>query len=153
VATWVGRARGLVPLGVLFTLLALVGASGLNPSAAGPPAYGERHLAYASVADLPANGDHLDGGELTVDLRTVKLTRDYTYAASLGTGRLVVTIPPGTGVRLGYDVGLGQAVSFGSQLGAGRAVHGSTELVPAAKGKPTLELDLSVDRGQLEVQR
>ena len=153
VSTWVGRARGLVPLGVLFTLLALVGASGLAPSAGDPPAFGERHLVYASVADLPANGDHLDGGELTVDLRGVKPTGDYRYSASLGTGRLVVTVPPGTGVRLGYDVGLGQAVSFGNQLGAGRAVHGSTELVRAAKGQPTLELDLSVDRGQLELQR
>ena len=156
VATWVGRARGLVGLGVLFTLLALVGASGLAPSAqpgAGPWEFGERHLAYTSAAQLPAAGDHLQGGELTVDLRGLRSTTDLAYTASLGTGRLEVTVPPGMGVQLGYDVGLGQAVSFGRELGSGRAVQGRTELVPAAKGQPTLLLDLDVDRGQLEVRR
>jgi hypothetical protein len=156
VATWVGRARGLVPLGVLFTLLALVGASGVNPSAEqgdAPWAYGEQHRSYARAADLPVGGDHLQGGELTVDLTKVKSSTDLTYTASVGTGRLEVTVPPGMGVRLGYDVGLGHAVSFGSELGSGRGVHGSTELVPTAKGEPTLVLDLSVKRGELEVRR
>ena len=69
-ATWLGRARGLLPVGALLA----VGVLGLGAAGSGIPALTDtaRELgptvAYVSPADFPPNGDCKDVGTLTVDL-------------------------------------------------------------------------------------
>lgn len=153
IATWLGRARGLLGLGVLLGLVALVGSTGLGADVTDPAQYGSRQLSYTGGAALPAEPDHVGTGELTVDLSGLRATRDLSYRASVDNGQLVVVIPPGTGVQLHYALKWGQVETFGQQLVAGANLEQTETLVPAAPGGPTLNLDLRVRRGRLEVRR
>ncbi len=153
VATWLGRARGLLGLGVLLGLLALIGTTGLGSAAAGPDQYGSRQLSYADATALPVEPDQLGVGELTVDLSGLRSDRDLSYRARVDTGQLVVIVPPETGVELRYALQWGQVEAFGRELAVGHQLNHTQTLVPAAAGQPTLSLDLGVKRGQLEVRR
>ena len=151
-ATWLGRARGLLGLGVLLGLVALITATGLG-SVADPAQYGSRHVAYTEAAALPARPEHVGTGELVVDLSGLRTARDVSYQASVDNGQLVVVIPPGTGVALQYAIQWGQVEALGTQVAAGRGLEQSETLVAAGPGQPTVRLDLSVQRGQLVVRR
>ena len=155
VATWLGRARGLLPIGALLAAgvlgLSAVSAGVPGASAAGLP---EPVLAYADPAALPAGGDHLDVGTMTVDLRELELREDTTYRAKVDLGTLVVKVPPTTDVVVRYRVDLG------SVTGSDGSVRGGTELAgtlsdpqPGPAGEPTLTLDLAVDVGSVQVRR
>lgn len=153
IATWLGRARGLLGLGVLLGVVALVGSTGFGAAVTDPTQYGSRQLSYTSEVALPTEPDHVGTGELSVDLSGLRATRDLSYRASVDNGQLVVVIPPGTGVQLHYALQWGQVETFGQQLVAGANLEQTETLVPAAPGEPTLHLDLRVRRGQLEVRR
>lgn len=156
-ATRWGRARGLLPLGLLLGITALVASTGLG-SAGAQPAFrahqlGEHQVAYTSLADLPAAGDQVDIGQLRVDLSRLTATTSATYTARVGTGHLQVTVPPAMGVTLVYPRGRGQVEALDRELGAGTYAARTETLVPAGPGQPTLTLDLGVRLGQLEVRR
>ena len=153
-ATRFGRARGLLPVGVLLAGTAVVASGLLGPTLAGPAreATGLVHpVAYTSAAAFPAGGDALDVGDLQVDLTGVTLTSDATYTAHVDAGRVVVRTPPGVGVTLRYSTGTGSVSAYGSDLQSGSDVRGERVLVPPAAGQRTLLLDLSVDTGAIEV--
>lgn len=155
-ATWLGRARGLLPLGVLLAGAALVTATGLSGAVTAPVRhpddFGSRQVAYRTAADLPSTPDRLVAGDLTADLSGLSTTTDVTYRARVDNGELVVRVPPGTGVLLRYDVGWGEVRAFDRSLAEGRRLQAVEHLVPAAAGQPTLTLELSMKRGQLEVR-
>ena len=156
-ATWLGRARGMLGLGVLAALTTLVigVASGMVPgtTTAAAGGFGSREVSYARLADLPSTPDQLRGGELVVDLTALRPTTSVNYAAHVGTGQLVVVVPPDTGLAMTYRVGLGQVDALGREIQGGQNLTGTTELVPAEPGRPSLTLDLSVDQGQIVVRR
>lgn len=150
-ATWLGRARGLLPVGLLLVPVVVVA------SLLGPVGHLDRwddlSRQYPTVASLPASGDTLPGGRLAVDLSGLSVPSDTAYSAHVGTGQLAVTVPAASTVVLDYRVGLGGVVVVGQQLGGGSDRAGTTTLAGAKPGGPTLTLHLSVDRGQLEVTR
>jgi phage shock protein PspC (stress-responsive transcriptional regulator) len=150
-ATWFGRARGLLPLGLLLAIaVAIVGAAG--PAIRAP--YDATSVrAYASLAELPAR-DSTDVGKLSVDLSRVALTSDVTYAAHVDLGQLIVRVPEDANVVINYRADLGAVRAYGAEVRAGSELTGQvTDPQPVERGQHTLTLDLSVDAGNIEVQR
>ena len=95
-ATWFGRARGIVPVGIVL-LLALLSVTVVQvPSQAGGF---ERTVAYTRLSAIPSGGDQHELGALTVDLSKLAMTRSATYRAHVDAGRLEV-ITPTAGVSM-----------------------------------------------------
>jgi len=150
-ATWFGRARGLLPLGVLLVIaVAIVTAAG--PAIRAP--YDATSVrAYASLAELPAR-DSTDVGKLSVDLSRVAVTSDVTYAAHVDLGQLIVRVPEDANVVINYRADLGAVRAYGAEVRAGSELTGQVaDPQPVERGQHTLTLDLSVDAGNIEVQR
>ena len=151
-ATWLGRARGLLGLGVLLGVAALISsaaaASPQLPQAASPP------LVYTSVRQLPAGGDSRDVGQLTVDLSQLTLTSDAVYRARVDLGRIEVIVPKDADVVVHYSTDLGKVRAYGKDVDQGTERTGD---IPdpdvAVPGQPKLTLDLSLDVGNIEVRR
>ena len=150
-ATWFGRARGLLPLGVLLAIaVVIVGAAG---PAIREPNDATSMRAYASLVELPAR-DSTDVGKLSVDLSRVAVTSDVTYAAHVDLGQLIVRVPEDANVVINYRADLGAVRAYGSEVRAGSELTGQvTDPQPVERGQHTLTLDLSVDAGNIEVQR
>lgn len=156
-ATRFGRARGLLPVGVLLAVTSVVASGLLGPTLAEPAREASRlvdhPVAYTSAAELPAAGDTLDVGDLDVDLSGLTLASDATYTATVDTGRIVVRTPTqDVGVVLRYAVDTGSVRAYGGELGSGSPIEGTRVLVPAGPGQRTLTLDLTVDTGVVEVR-
>jgi hypothetical protein len=150
-ATCFGRARGVLPLGVLLAIaVAIVTAAG--PAIRAP--YDATSVrAYASLAELPAR-DSTDVGKLSVDLSRVAVTSDVTYAAHVDLGQLIVRVPEDANVVINYRADLGAVRAYGAEVRAGSELTGQvTDPQPVERGQHTLTLDLSVDAGNIEVQR
>ena len=156
-ATRWGRARGMLPAGVLLAVTALAVSGFVGPTLSGPTrdATGgvfDHPVAYTSAAAFPAEGDRLDTGDLQVDLTGLTLTSDATYRADVDTGRIVVRTPPGTGVTVRYAVDTGDVRAYGGHLASGSELAGERVLAPPAAGQHTLTLDLRLDTGVIEVR-
>jgi phage shock protein PspC (stress-responsive transcriptional regulator) len=151
-ATWLGRARGLLPLGVVLAIAAvLVTAAG--PAFRIPTAASSTHV-YADLAELPAAGDSQDFGELSVDLSQLAVTDDATYRAHVDVGQIAVTVPRDANVVIDYKADLGAVRAFGAEVRGGSDLSGQlSDPQPPQAGRHTLTLDLSVDAGNIEVQR
>lgn len=151
-ATWLGRARGLLPVGALLAAAVLV------TSSAGP-ATGFAHwpspdvVRYTSAGALPADGDTRTFGTLRVDLSALQLTADAAYRAHVDAGRLDVTVPADVNVVARYHVGVGVVRAFTTEAGGTELTDVATDPVSPEPSRPTLTLDLSVDQGDLQVGR
>jgi phage shock protein PspC (stress-responsive transcriptional regulator) len=152
-ATWFGRARGLLPVGVVLAL----GALGLSagPTLPGlPPSMTTTHLAYTTPAQLPAGGDRRDVGALTVDLSRLPVRTDIAYAARVDLGTVEVIVPRDTQVVVRYRVDGGSVTAFGRPVASGSELSGAlTDPNPLRANRPTLTLDLAADLGTVEVRR
>jgi phage shock protein PspC (stress-responsive transcriptional regulator) len=150
-ATWSGMARGLLPVGVLLAI-AVVIITAAEPAIRVPFAATSTH-AYTSLAELPA-GDSTDVGTLSVDLSRLAVTSDVTYAAHVDLGQLVVKVPEDTTVLINYKADLGAVRAYGAEVKAGSDLAGDVkDPQPTRPGQHTLTLNLSVDAGNIEVQR
>lgn len=150
-ATWLGRARGLLPLGLL--LVPVLAATLVAPEVSHLQRASAVEQSYRTPAELPAVGDSHATGQLKVDLRGLRTERDLTYTAHVGDGRLEVAVPTDVNVTVRYRTGLGVVQAYDRQLGAGHDVTGTIAPPAPLAGKPTVTLDLSVDRGELEVRQ
>jgi phage shock protein PspC (stress-responsive transcriptional regulator) len=149
-ATWLGRARGILPVGVL-VLLALLAVSVAAPY--GDPRTWARQQSYTQLAQLPTGGDRHQMGLLEVDLSRLEVTRDASYRAHVDMGSLQVTVPEDVQVQVRYQVDQGVVVVAGETLGSGPDVHGQQLLGAPSEDQPVLTLDLSVDHGEVQVDR
>jgi phage shock protein PspC (stress-responsive transcriptional regulator) len=148
-ATWFGMARGLLPLGIALAIAVVIVTSGGPVMRATFPA--TSFHTYTSVAELPATGDSEDFGNLSVDLSQLTMTRDATYTAHIDLGRLVVTVPQDVNVVINYTADVGGVYVYGMEVDSGSEVTGQ---IPASKpGQHTLTLNLSVDAGNIQVER
>jgi hypothetical protein len=103
---------------------------------------------------LPASGDSQDLGELSVDLSQLPVTSDASYAAHVDVGHLDITVPSGANVVINYKADLGAVRAYGVEVQAGSDLAGRiNDPQPVQPGQHTLTLDLSVDAGDIEVQR
>ena len=106
-ATWLGRARGLLPLGLLLVPVVVVtsAATQVLPTAAFADPV---RRPYTSLADLPRTPDVFETGRVQVDLSRLRLTDDATYTAQLEGGQLEVRVPADVDVDLRYGVDVGE---------------------------------------------
>jgi phage shock protein PspC (stress-responsive transcriptional regulator) len=151
VATWLGMARGLLPVGALLAVAVLV------VTAAEPalqlPGMATSH-AYTTLAELPAAGDSEDFGRLAVDLSQLAVAADTNYTAHVDLGRLEVTVPDDAYVVVNYTADMGAVHAYGEEIKAGSEITGRINPPqPAQPGQPILTLNLSVDAGNIQVQR
>ena len=147
-ATWLGRARGILPIGLLLLLVVL------GMSVAKPAGQFLHEFSYTSTSQFPVQPVTVDRGLVSVDLRGVDLTSDATFAADLGTGAIEIEVPPGTNVVLDYSVGNGVVMDNNITLASGENLQGSSPLLQRSRdNEPTLTLDIDVDQGMVAVKR
>jgi phage shock protein PspC (stress-responsive transcriptional regulator) len=151
VATWLGAARGLLPVGALLAVAVLI------VTAAGPalqvPVPASSH-AYTTLAELPAAGDSEDFGSLAIDLSHLAVTTDASYTARVDVGRLDVTVPMDAQVVINYTAEMGAVHAYGEEIESGAEITGRINPPqPAQPDQHTLTLNLSVDAGNIQVQR
>ncbi|HEY5822224.1 MAG TPA: PspC domain-containing protein [Propionibacteriaceae bacterium] len=152
-ATWFGRARGILPIGILLAVAVLATTSAPQISQLDDWAAPDV-VRYAQVSDLPAAGDARDVGRLQVDLSQLDLASDTAYRAHVDVGQLEVIVPADVNVVINYTVDVGVVRTWGEQHAAGTDLVGSvTDPSPIDRSEPTLTLDVSVDQGNLEVRR
>ena len=155
-ATRWGRARGLLPAGIVLAVAAVVASGFLGPTISGSAREAsqpiEHPFTYTSTAAFPAGGNTLDFGDLDVDLTGLAMPTDATYRATVDTGRVVVRTPPGVGVVLRYAVDTGNVQAYGARVANGFGLSGERLVVTPAAGQPTLTLDLRVDTGTIAVR-
>jgi len=150
-ATWFGLARGLLPVGVVLAVAVLI-VTATGPALRVP--FATSTHAYTTLAELPAAGDSEDFGELSVDLSQLAVTTDTSYTAHVELGRLEVTVPKDVNVVLNYAADMGAVRAYGDEVKAGSELTGEfKDPQPADPGQHTLTLNLSVDAGNIEVQR
>jgi hypothetical protein len=126
-------------------------------TAAGPalqlPGMATSHV-YTTLAELPAAGDSEDFGRLAVDLSQLAVTADTNYTAHIDLGRLEVTVPDDAYVVVNYTADMGAVHAYGEEIKAGSEITGRIDPPqPAQPGQPILTLNLSVDAGNIQVQR
>ena len=151
-ATWCGRARGLLPLGLLLVPVVLLTAAAAQVLPA-PEEFTQVERRYERVADLPRTPELFGSGQAEVDLSRLVLTDDASYTAQLETGQLQVRVPEDVNVEVRYGVDLGAVETLGQHSRSGFDLQGVTDLEPPVEGRPTLTLDLSVEAGQVAVIR
>ncbi len=150
-ATWFGRTRGLIPVGLLLAGAVVVTAP-VSPVTQLDD-WQTSSKVYTQVADLPGGGDASDVGQLEVDLSGLQVIRDVSYRAQVGAGRLDITVPSDVNVVLHYGVDAGVVTTYGQQV-SGTDLHDSaSDRAVLDPDRPTLTLDLDVDLGELQVQR
>jgi phage shock protein PspC (stress-responsive transcriptional regulator) len=151
-ATWLGRAPGLLPVGILVTI-ALLSASAVG-SLPRMMDLNSTTKTYVEVAQLPDTVDSREFGRLRVDLSRLEPVADLTYRAHVDAGNLEVVVPKGVNVVTDYTVDAGAVEAYGNRVDSGTDLH-NRELDPAHPdpARPTLTLELSVDLGNLEVRR
>ena len=109
---------------------------------------------YTTLAELPAAGDSEDFGKLSVDLSQLAVSADANYTAHVDLGQLDVTVPKDAHVVVNYKADMGAVRVYGDEVQAGSELTGQiTDPRPAQPGEPTLTLNLSVDAGNIQVQR
>ncbi|GAB3624405.1 hypothetical protein GCM10027418_24890 [Mariniluteicoccus endophyticus] len=144
--TWLGRPRGMIALGVVLAVLS-AGAFGA------PAPHGSSNREYAVTVTTP---DALPGrisrdvGSVDVDLSQLQLTENRKLRVAVDAGQIHVRVPENMPVRVTYQVDAGSA----KVLDAGHfsGFDGKDTVVVPGTG-PVLELDLSVEMGEIEVTR
>lgn len=148
-SAFTGRARGLVPLGILFALAIPVTAA-VEPAIR--DGVGDREYVVTSFDDLERRYE-LGIGDLVVDLSELDFDGETVRIdVDLSIGNAEVTVPSDVEVRLTSDVDLGRIEVFGvEEDGVSNEVDGTYDAIGESRG--LIVLDLEVDLGNAEVHR
>lgn len=145
VATFVGRARAMIPIGLL-----LVIALGVASALPRDLTWSAGTRSWAPVTSDLAPSYVLGAGKADLDLTHLDPTIPATVDARIGAGRLIVIVPAGMGVYVDAKVAAGRLYMFGHEQD-GTGVKSSTTIQP----KPHddyLTLHLQAGFGDLEVR-
>jgi phage shock protein PspC (stress-responsive transcriptional regulator) len=150
VASFFGRVRGPVTLGVLLAI-------GLLVSSAISTFHGDYNNTYnfkpASVAGL-SDTYRENTGRMTLDLSDLDLSGTHTVHVRLNVGLVQVIVPRNTDVTVSSRVNVGATDAFGRhQGGIGNGALQVTNNGPDGPGGGTLILDANVNVGKVEVSR
>jgi phage shock protein PspC (stress-responsive transcriptional regulator) len=140
-----GRARWLIPLGIVLTIATSVASIADVPFRGGA---GERYWAPTAAGELRPTY-RLGVGEGELDLRSLDLDEDRTVEVTLGMGELLVHVPDDVDLVVDAHLGFGELVLLGDE-DHGMDVDRHLE---RSGGRRRLELDLRVGMGRLEVTR
>ncbi len=148
--TWLGRARGVLPIGILLAIaLAVVTAAGQVSQVQD---FARDTRVYTTAAELPTGPISKDLGWLELDLSQVQLERDTTLTANVDVGTMRVKVPDNVNLNVRYQIdnGTARVLDRREQSGTDLGDIIQTETRPDA---PTLTLHLTIDQGSLEVTR
>ncbi len=141
-----GRLAGATLLTVTCAGVLVLSTAVPHPFAGG---VGQRTWHPAGASDLQRSY-RLGSGQATLDLSDISVPSGLRIVrASVGAGDLAVTVPAGTVVQVRERTGIGRAEIFGD--GQGGLSVDRTSIEP--NGQPTLDLDLQVGIGTIEVRR
>lgn len=146
-STWIGRARGLIFIGLLLTF-ATAASSAVNvPIRGGIGDELHRPVSLAQIEDPYELGI----GHLQIDLRYAPLrNRSTTVNAQLGIGQLEILVPDTVRVVANGEAGAGSLQFFGHEDGGWRVED--TRAAPG-EGKGELVINARVGTGQVTVRR
>jgi hypothetical protein len=146
-STWFGRARALIPIGLLL-LVASVPATALDVPLTG----GIGHTIYQPTARSQLRSRYQFGiGRLDLDLLSVPLAHHTTHMeVRLGIGELTIDVPSSVRVVVHGHAGAGSVRLFGGSDGGW-----PESLTRTASGTESGELDLDarVGAGDIHVRR
>jgi phage shock protein PspC (stress-responsive transcriptional regulator) len=175
---WLGRARGLVPLGLTLVVVMLAAATvepwfnadqpslhdramsymtnrrppsdWTNSGGSNSVAVGDRRFAPESLTDLESHYE-VGMGNLTLDLSRIDFSdQARSLHIEVGMGNVTVIVPAGTTVRVDGEVGAGEASTFGhSDEGLGFEVDYDDD----GAGAGTLNIEYQMGMGRVEVRR
>ncbi|MFG1927979.1 PspC domain-containing protein [Cryptosporangium sp. NPDC048952] len=155
VGVWVGRARWLIPIGLILAVALGIGSIAENVDGGPETSGGRRDVDYvpATLAEVRPMYQ-LGAGDFDLDLRNVDFTGvTRTIQVDTGLGDATVVLPPDVDVTVQYDLGAGDAKVFEDRqngLGVSDSVTDYGE-----NGPDTSDLTLVVHHGagDLEVSR
>jgi hypothetical protein len=149
VGAFFGRVGALATLGAVLAAI-LVAVSTIDIPLHGP--IGDRTVHPAGVLDLHKQYRQAIGN-LELDLRDVRFPGGRTeVSASVGIGKLTVTVPRNVIVETTADVTAGQTRLFGVEDNGWKVDH--TDYAAGLTGEsPALVLDTRVGFGEIEVRR
>lgn len=145
VAAWFGRARALVPIGVVLTVVTGLAVATDVPWRGG---IGDREYRPATAEDL-RDTYRLAIGDLMLDLRTLDLPAGTTEIdMSVAIGQLTVLLPPGVVAEVDGRASIGEVDLWGETAdGIGADLTRRT-----GDGDPELTIKARVGIGNLEVE-
>jgi Cell wall-active antibiotics response 4TMS YvqF len=151
VGTWLGRARWLIPLGVIATVgLLVVGAADVTFRGGA----GDRLYQPATVDAIEPRYE-LGAGQIRLDMSDVDFTgRAAATTVELGVGEARITVPREVDVEIQVDVGLGDVEVLGRQDDDGVDVRMTvSDDGPDGSGGGELRLAVDVALGAVVVHR
>jgi hypothetical protein len=152
VGAWFGRARGLIALGVVLSLmLAAATAAGHAKNMRGA---GDVTWTPANLSQLSDRYDH-GFGDATLDLSKISFVGvDKQVSLHVNAGTVRVIVPSDTDVTAQVKVNVGDAHVFGEHWdGVNTPQRTITNEGPDGAGGGHLTLDIQVNAGDLEVTR
>jgi hypothetical protein len=154
VGIWFGRARWLIALGVLLSILLSVGTITRHAGLSGSEWPAEDQSIIPTSAEQVSAGYHSGAGDFDLDLRAVDFTGiDRTVQIDSGFGDTHVELPPNVDVTVEWQAGAGDIDVLGQhQSGVGQ--NGSIT-DNGVNGADTSNLILKIHHGagDLEVTR
>jgi phage shock protein PspC (stress-responsive transcriptional regulator) len=148
VGAFYGRARGLIALGVLLTLVAGALATIDVPVRGG---IGERDYQPTTVAGV--HDTYRQGiGQLRVDLSRVDWTRDRDVDVRVGIGEATIVVPKNVNVFVDSHAGMG-AVDIAGHHDNGVDADARVRLHADHPGAPIVHLDAEVGIGHVAVRQ
>jgi predicted membrane protein len=153
IGAWFGRARGLIALGIIVSVI-------LSVSTVADARHGWRGgattWAPTSLASVEPNYAQ-DFGDARLDLRNVDFSeaKDVTtIVVKVDVGNLEILLPSTVDVTIDASVDVGNAQVFQQQWGGlNSGTHSITDNGVGGPGGGKLVIDASVDLGNLEVHR
>ncbi|MBD0292163.1 MAG: PspC domain-containing protein [Jiangellaceae bacterium] len=151
VGAWLGRARGLIVLGIVLGVA-------LIPAALASTVDFERAeiLRAPTTADaIPTGTQHYGAGSVHFDLSGVDFAdvEAVSLTVDQGAGELVVVVPPDVDVTVAAEVGVGEITALGRHAGGfGEELRTTDDGVDGAGGGE-LRLNLDLGMGRIEVDR
>jgi hypothetical protein len=153
IGAWFGRARWLIPIGVVLSLMVAAGA-GSHPGRF--HGGGDLILTPTTVAGIE-DTYHQNLGDFKLDLRNVDfsgLTEPKQVDITMNAGDLTILLPPRVDATVRAKVNAGDAIVFGAKWGGlGSPARDVSDNGTDGPGGGTLLIDVTLNLGDLEVRR
>jgi phage shock protein PspC (stress-responsive transcriptional regulator) len=148
---WLGRARGLVPLGVVLGGVLLIASAVEARAITVGTAIDDTHMGQhvftpSSLAELD-DAYKVDMGELTLDLSGLNLEGSTERVhVGVGIGKALVIVPADVAVEVHNEVGIGQTRAF-ELVDEGFGAQLSTSDPGTGQGRLIIDLDVGIGEG------
>jgi len=150
VGGWFGRARLLIPLGLVLSVPLILA------SAVGVPLHGETgDMTWAPVSAAAISSPYeLAAGHGQLDLSAVDPNGGTVHVtAYVGAGQMIVTVPDDVALVVNAHVGVGRMQFTDGTMHSGLDVTKTFDSAASGPSKGTMVLDLKAGAGDVEVQR